>query len=205
MLAALLCGVGALLTPCGATGQTSAEIMRRMSALNPKLRAYTARVHVNVALRTFPYISPSLDGKYYHKEPNKDALIFATVPALAKQFNKVYPRIESASRWNRVYFVSLASNSDATAVFKLVPRVHGRIDHIDAKVDLLTATVLQMTWYYNDGGYAELNQQYTQIHGNYVPSHQTGHVELPAYKADVDSSFSNFILNPKISDSVFKQ
>ncbi|GAC1360694.1 MAG: hypothetical protein NVSMB31_20760 [Vulcanimicrobiaceae bacterium] len=176
-----------------------------MVTLNSRLHAYTARIHVDIILRTFPYISPSLDGRYYHKEPSKDALIFATVPAIAKQFNKIYPRIESAARWNEVYSVSFGGTQDGTASFKLVPRVHGRVDHVDAKVDVSRGTISQMTWYYNDGGYAVLNEEYQQIRGNYVPARQTGHVDVPHYKADVASTFSNFKLNAKIPDSVFRQ
>ncbi len=201
-----LISAGSLVTSAtSATADTSSGVLRRMLALNPHLRAYTARIHVDIALRTFPYITPSLDGRYYHKEPNKDALVFATVPSLAKQFNKVYPRIEAPARWNTVYYVTFDGTENGIATFKLVPRIHGRIDHIDAKVDAQTATISQMTWYYNDGGYAVLNQEYQQIHGNYVPARQTGHVDVPHYKADVASSFSNFKINANIPDSVFRQ
>lgn len=205
-LVALMAFIGAALT-CGAAGATDAStgVLRRMLALNSHLHAYTARIHVNIALRTFPYISPTLDGRYYHKEPGKDALVFATVPAIAKQFNKIYPRIESPARWNDVYSISFGGIESGTASFRLVPRVHGRVDHIDAKVDVNRGTISQMTWYYNDGGYAVLNEEYQQIRGNYVPSRQTGHVDVPHYKADVASTFSNFKLNANIPDSVFRQ
>lgn len=201
----MLVGAVVAVRDAGGAIDTSSGVLRRMLALNSHLHAYTARIHVDIALRTFPYISPSLDGKYYHKEPSRDALVFATVPALAKQFNKVYPRIESPARWSSVYAVTFDGTENGTATFKLVPRIHGRVDHIDAKVDMQTATISQMTWYYNDGGYAVLNQEYQQIRGNYVPARQTGHVDVPHYKADVASSFSNFKLNPSIPDSIFRQ
>jgi hypothetical protein len=34
---------------------------------------------------------------------------------------------------------------------------------------------------------------------------QTGHVDLPAYKADVTSAFSDYKLNVAIQDSVFQE
>ncbi|MFN2527944.1 MAG: hypothetical protein ABR584_04410 [Candidatus Baltobacteraceae bacterium] len=192
---------------CGARQPVwaSGDMLARMSGLNPHLRSYQAAIHVDIALHTFPYISPSLDGMYYHKEPSKDKIAFNTVPAIAAQFNKIYPHVESPSRWKSVFVVTNQGDDGSRTTFKLVPRVRGRIDHITVKVDDKTATIPQMTWNYNDGGFATLNQTFTQVRGNYIANSQTGHVEFPNYKADVTSSFSNFKINPPIPDSVFRQ
>jgi len=189
----------------GYQGRAGEDMLTRMKALNPHLKSYEAQIHVDIALHTFPYISPSLDGTYYHKEPSKDKIAFDTVPALARQFNKVYPRIESPSRWNKIFVVTNMGDDGTLTTFKLVPRVRGRIDHITAKVDDKTATIPQLTWNYNDGGYAQVNQEFAVVNGNYVVKAAKGHVEVPAYKADISSSFTNFKLNPNLPDSVFKQ
>ena len=188
-----------------APSAASGNMLARMEALNPHLRTYEANIHVDIALHTFPYLSPSLDGKYYHKEPSKNKIEFQTVPALAAQFNKIYPRVESPSRWSKIFVVTNQGDDGATTTFKLVPRIRGRIDHIAVKVDDKTATIGELTWVYNDGGFATLDQTFTQIDGNYVANAQKGHVEVPNYKADVTLSFSNFKLNPPIPDSVFKE
>lgn len=180
-------------------------MLSRMTALNPHLRTLEASVHVYIALHTFPYISPTLNGTYYHKEPSKDKIAFHTVPVIAKQFDKVYPHVESASRWEAVYFVTYQGDDGDQTTFKLVPRIRGRIDHITAKVDDKTATIDEMLWDYNDGGYARLDQSFTVVDGNYVLKTQTGHVEVPNYTADLTSSFSNYKLNLPIPDSVFQQ
>jgi len=183
----------------------SADMLARMASLNPHLKTLEASVHVDIALHTFPYLSPSLDGTYYHKEPSKDKIAFRTVPMIAKQFDKVYPHVESPSRWESVYYVTNEGDDGRQTTFKLVPRVRGRIDHITAKVDDRNATVDQMVWQYNDGGYASLKQQFTVVDGNFVPKTQTGHVEVPNYTADLTSQFSNYRLNPPIPDSIFRQ
>ena len=192
---------------CGVAPTTTSrsDMLKRMTALNPRLHAYEATIHVDIALHTFPFISPSLDGMYYHKEPSKDKISFNTVPAIAAQFNKIYPHVESPSRWMKVFVVTNQGDDGAQTTFKLVPRIRGRIDHITAKVDDKMATIVQLTWNYNDGGFATLNQTFTQVGGFYVPIEQKGHVEVPNYKADVTSSFSNYKLNPTIPDSVFKE
>lgn len=186
-------------------GRADGDLLARMARVNPHLKSFTAAVHADVSMRTFPYLSPSLDGTYYHKEPNKDKLVFTSgLPVIAKQFSKIYPHLESPARWTAVYVVTVEGDQAGITTLKLVPRMAGRIDHIDAKVDDRRATVLEMRWNYVDGGgYATLDQQYSSYRGNYLVSRQNGHVEIPNYTADVKSTFSEFKLNAKIPDSLF--
>ena len=186
-------------------GRADGDLLARMGRINPHLKSYTADVHADISMRTFPYLSPSLDGTYYHKEPNKDKLIFTSgLPVIAKQFSKIYPHLESPARWNAVYVVTVVGDEGGFTTLKLVPRKTGRVEHIDAKVDDRRATVVQMRWNYADGGgYATLDQQYTAYRGNMLVSRQSGHVEIPNYAGDVKSTFGNFKLNARIPDSLF--
>jgi outer membrane lipoprotein-sorting protein len=139
----------------------------------------------------------------YYKQPDKQAVVFDNVPALASQFQKVYPRVESPSRWAAIYSVAILGDENGTTTFRLVPRKNGRVDHLDVKVDDASATIRSYTWTYKDGGYITFDQTFTTVDGNYLVKSQTGHVEIPAYKADVASAFSNYKLNVAINDSVF--
>ncbi|MBC5821732.1 MAG: hypothetical protein GIX01_07105 [Candidatus Eremiobacteraeota bacterium] len=177
---------------------------KRMVALNGNVNSYEADVHLDVALRTFPFISPSLDGNVYYKRPNKEAVVFNTVPALASQFKKVYPRIDPPEQWSELYNVSSLGDANGQTTFRLVPKKNGRVQHLDVKVDDATATPRTYTWTYKDGGYVTFVQSYTMQNGDYLVQKQTGHVELPSYKADVVSNFSNYRLNVAVADSVFE-
>ncbi|MDQ2663427.1 MAG: hypothetical protein M3Y18_05255 [Candidatus Eremiobacteraeota bacterium] len=190
-----------------AQGTGGDALLARMAAVNPHLRSYTASIHADVRMLSFPYLSPSLDGTYYHKEPDKNKLVFTSgVPAIAHQFSKVYPQVESASRWKSVYEISVQGDDGTYTTFKLIPRRAGRVDHIDAKVDDRTATVAQLRWNYTDnGGYATLDQHFANFRGNRIVDRQSGHVEVPSYTVDVNSTFANFRLNPNIPNSVFTQ
>ena len=175
-----------------------------MLGVNAKLNSYTASVKVDVNMKTFPFLSPTLEGNLYHKKPDREAIVFQTYPALASAFKKVYPRIEAPARWNALYVVTQGTDTNGATSFKLVPRKHGRIDHIDVKVDDATATVAAMTWFYNDDpGTISFTAQYADINGNYLIKSQTGKVDLEKYKADVKSEFSDFKINVAINDSVF--
>ncbi len=187
-----------------APSPSTASLLARMIANTDGVKSYTASVHADIALRTFPFLSPSLDGTLYHKEPSRNKIIFTSgLPFIAKQFSKVYPQVESPSRWMDVYEISTEGDADGATTLKLVPRKRGRIDHIDAKIDDKSAELISLRWNYSDGGYADLDDFYGNIQGHRLVTQQTGHVEVPHYTADLKSTFSNFRINVNIPDSVF--
>jgi outer membrane lipoprotein-sorting protein len=199
-----LLGAVTIAAPCAAqTTGDPAAVYARMQRLNAGLHSYAAALHVDVTTHGFPYISPSLDGTAYFEEPDRTAVIFETVPALASQFKKIYPQIEPPSEWPRVYDVTPLSDDGTTTHFRLVRKKNGRIDHVDVSVDDATATITAMAYVYKDGGSIAFQQTYQQIDGNYVLKTQTGKIDIPHYSADVASSFSNYRLNIKIDDGVF--
>ena len=191
------------LVPASAQSSSVSDLLRRMVAADD-VRSYTANVHADVAMHTFPYLSPSLDGTYYHKEPSKNKIVFTSgLPFIAKQFSKVYPEVESPANWQAKYIVSVENADAADTTLKLVPRKHGRIDHIDAKIDNKTADLVELRWNYNDGGYALLDQTYSVIEGHRLVTQQSGHFDTPHYNADLKSTFTAFHINANIPDSVF--
>jgi len=205
--------LGAAAVPLCAASQPGPEMLdqhnnalfKRMVGLNSALRTYKADVHLDVALKSFPYISPSIDGNVYYKKPDKTAVVFDTVPALAAQFKKVYPRVDPPAIWTALYDVAVMSDDGSATLFRLRPKKNGRVDHLDVKVDDTTATIRNYTWTYKDGGSVSFDQSYTSIAGNYLVDKQTGHVDLPSYKADVTSAFTNYKLNVAIEDAVFEE
>jgi outer membrane lipoprotein-sorting protein len=182
---------------------TAADVLARMQRVNANLHSYQATLHVDVITHGFPYISPSLDGTAYFEQPDRSAVVFETVPALADQFKKVYPQLEPPSEWPRIYVITPVSDDGTTAKFRLVRKKNGRIDHVDVTVDDATATVSSMAYIYKDGGSIAFSQTYDLIDGNYVVKSQTGKVDIPHYSADVASTFSNYRLNVKIDERVF--
>ena len=122
----LLASVLAATAPLSAdTAQTPAPLdaqsnvlFKRMVALNGALHTYKATVHLDVALKSFPFISPSLDGTAYYKKPDKEAVVFDTVPALASQFKKVYPKIDRRATGTR--YTPFTSSPTSRAVPRFV-------------------------------------------------------------------------------------
>jgi outer membrane lipoprotein-sorting protein len=193
----------ALAAPGLAQAGDPGAVYARMQRVNANLHSYQADLHVDVTTHGFPYISPSLDGTAYYEQPDRSAVVFQTVPALADQFKKVYPQLEPPSEWPRIYVVTPISDDGTSSHFRLVRKKNGRIDHVDVTVDDATATVSSMAYVYKDGGSISFAQTYDLIDGNYVIKTQTGKVDIPHYSADVASTFSNYHLNVKIDPTVF--
>ncbi len=184
---------------------TAATLLARMEAVNPNLHSFTATLRAHVAMKSFPFLSADLVGTYYYQQPDKNKVSFTGgVPVVAQQFDKLYAHIESPSQWQELYVVTIVSDDGRMAIFKLVPRKRGNVEHIDATVDDQSATVTSMRWNYNNGGYAEMANHYGRVEGNLLVESQTGHVQEPGYVADITSTIGDYKINPTLPDSVFE-
>jgi hypothetical protein len=203
LAAAVMLGLAAPAFPASAQD----DLFARMQRVNTGLNSYQADITVAIKLNTFPYLSPTLEGKAYYKKPDKTAVQFQTVPALAGQLKKVVGQMEPPSDWPRLYDYTKTADDGNVATFRLVRKKNGRIDHVDVKVDDKTATVTEMTYFYKEsegGGSIRFTNQYDQIAGNFVVKTQTGKVDIPHYNADISSTFANYKLNVPVNDAVFK-
>ncbi len=141
----LLALTGSLAAP--AQCASADDLLARMAALNPNLHAFTATMHADVAMKSFPFLSFALVGTYYHKEPDKNKVVFTGgVPAVAQQFDKLYAHIESPSQWRelvqghgrlrrRQHHGLQARASQARQ--RRSHRCHGRRPHRDGPLDAL--------------------------------------------------------------------
>jgi hypothetical protein len=188
------------------TAGAAGDLLGRMIAVNPDLHTYTATMHAHVALKTFPFLGADLEGTVYHKEPGSTKIVFTGgVPAIAEQFDKLMAHIPGPAEWRDKYTVDIVADDGTTTTFKLVPLKKGSVINLHAKVDDKTATVTWMRWNYENGGYAEMSNQYGLVDGKTLVTSQTGHVQEPGYTADISSTLDNYKINPAIPDDTFTQ
>jgi outer membrane lipoprotein-sorting protein len=201
LLGALACAFAFVFAPVGAANGPSA-LVQRMAAVNPSLQSYTASLHVVIAFHTLP-LSPTLNGSYYFRRPDKQAVVFDSVPILAQQFQKIYPKIDPPATWQDLYDVSMLNSNGGATTLRLTPKRSGRVAHLDVTVDDASAMPSSFTWTYVDGGTVSFDQAYERVGGNYLVRSQNGKVNLPSYNADVTTTFSNFQINVPVPDTVF--
>src|ERR1700694_5052185 len=130
LAAATLAGVAGPSLPASA----QEDLYARMQRVNSGLSSYQADVTVAIKMNTFPYLSPTLEGQAYYKRPDTAAVTSQPVPALPRQLKKVVGQMEPPSDWPRLYEVTKTSDDGSAAMFKLVRKKNGRIDHVDGKV-----------------------------------------------------------------------
>src|SRR6185437_4957522 len=115
---ALCAVIGRAPAPASAQSPTIPAIISRMVAAE-NIQSYTASVRADIAMHSFPFLSPTLEGTYYHKEPSKNKIVFTSgLPFIAKQFSKVYPEVESPANWQQKYFVSMENQDGAYTTLK---------------------------------------------------------------------------------------
>ena len=180
-------------------------LFSRMTHVNAGLRSYEADVTVAIETHGFPYLSPTLQGRAFYERPDRTAVQFDAVPAIASQLKNVVAQIPPPAEWPALYEIAPTGDDGTTATFRLVPRKAGRVDHVDVTVDDATATVTGMRYAYKDGGTVSFTQSYDRIGGAYVVARQVGKVEIPHYSADVVSTFANYRLNVAIPEAVFAE
>jgi hypothetical protein len=131
--------------------------------------------------------------------------ITSGLPAIAKNFDKLYPQIEPPARWAQVFTVQEVGDDGKTTTFELTPKVNGTIKSITASVDDVSALVRSMRWAYDNGASATMDNTYSQQNGYWLITAQTGSVDEPSYKGTVSSTISGYKLNPPLDDAIFKQ
>ena len=188
-----------------ATPATDDPLLARAGAINADLHSYTATMKAHVTLTSFPHMSADIVANVYHKDPDLNKIeVTSGLPIMASQFNHFVLQLEPPSQWDRLYAVTRESDY-GVSTYKLVPKVPGNIDHIDAVINDSTALVTELTWTYANGGTAHIVNTYSKIDGSYVVTAQTGTVNEPSYQGKIDATLDDYKLNAAISDSTFAQ
>lgn len=200
-------------TPAGAQG-TSAEtahaIIERMLARNPSLQTFQARVHVNVRMLSFPFLSPKLDGTSYFKRPDNYEVVFDRVPGYAKGFQKLFADIGDPAGWERKNVVTFAGEQNVDGrtmlVLQLRKIVHSDVlDRTLVYVDPTAYQVAKMEWHYTNGGIITMTQTYTDQGGYSVIASQHADIRIPHVRAVADATYGQYQTNVAISDAVFSR
>ena len=206
LFGALVLGAG-LAAP--ASAQTSpAAILAGIAARNPSLQSYQARVHVNVHMLNFPWLSPKLDGTSYFKRPDKYEVVFDRVPSYAHGIDKLFGTIDDVAAWLKEWNIGYdgVRSVDGKPLFALVMTKKIYSDQIKdtvAYVDPATFQVDRMDWHYRNGGTITMTQTYRE-QGNYnVVSSQHADIRIPHVHAVADATYAAYQTNVAVSDSVF--
>ncbi|MBV8066364.1 MAG: hypothetical protein JO113_00195 [Candidatus Eremiobacteraeota bacterium] len=178
-------------------------VVERMADRNPALRSFRARVHVDIRMYSFPFLAPKLDGTSYFKRPDFYEVVFDRMPGYARGFKRIFDDVGNPRLWEKEQYVTVQGTALLGArpaiVLHMTKKIHSDIlDHTLAYVDPTDYSLLQMEWYYTNGGKITMTQQY-RTQGTYsVLSSQHATITIPYVHAVADSSYGVYQTNVPI-------
>lgn len=187
---------------------SSASILARIAARNPSLQSFEARVHVNVHMLNFPWLSPQLDGTSYYKRPDSYEVVFDRVPSYAHGINKLFGDIDDVAAWEKDSNITYAGTQtiDGRVLYalRMTKKIYSdQIKDTVAYVDPSTFQVARMEWHYRNGGSITMTQTYRR-QGEYdVVASQHADIHIPHVRAVADATFGAYQTNVAVSDAVF--
>lgn len=198
----------ALAAPSQAPPSDAHVVIERMIASDPSLISYRARVHVNVHMLNFPFLSPQLDGTSYYKRPSNYEIVFDSVPFYMRGFSRLFADMGQPGAWERDQNVVLlgtrVENGEPLLLLRMTKKIHSDIlDHTDAYVDARTYRLVRMEWYYRSGGTIVMTQSYRTSHGFTLPATQHATVNIPHVRAIGDAVYADYQVNVVVDSGVF--
>jgi outer membrane lipoprotein-sorting protein len=200
-------GLGAGLAPASARSSANA-VLAGISARNPSLQSYQARVHVNVHMLNFPWLSPQLDGTSYFKRPASYEVVFDRVPSYAHGINKLFGDIDDVAAWekdwNIVYDGVTTVDRRPLYALRMTKKIYSdQIADTVAYVDPSTYQVVRMDWHYRNGGIITMTQAYRQQGQYNIVASQHADIHIPHVHAVADATYGAYQTNVAVSDTVF--
>lgn len=196
----------------GSVSPEAAAVMTKMLERNGALNSYQSRVHVDMRMLNFPFLSPKLDGTAYYKRPNKFEVTFDRVPSYAKGFQSLFNDVADPVSWKvdsnitNKGLVKLEGYPNQMIELYMTKRQYSStIADTIAYVDPASYELLEMDFNYRNGGKIRFRQWYRMEGGFSVVSQQHVDIDIPHVHAVGDSQFATYQTNIAIDDSVFKK
>ncbi len=184
-----------------------AAILAKVIERNPSLTSYQGRLHVDLRLISFPFLSQHLDATTYYKRPSNYEVVFDRVPSYAKGFEKLFADVGDPSSWERRFVVGYAGETEfhgrKDATLRLVQRVRGMIDHETVLVDAASGTIDQIRYDYYNGGHITMTQTFRNVGGYTMLAGQDAEIAIPHVHAVAHGDYSDYKTNVAVDDAVF--
>jgi hypothetical protein len=199
-LAATIALLGEAPTPT-APSDEAARLFALTSARTANVESYTSHLHVDVALRSFPYLSFHLSGTISFKKPNLYSVHFDHVPWFGKGFEdmKMDPLIPST--WPEHYDITSLTHSGDRTLFEMRDKVNGHVKGVHAEIDGDGLRVIE--WKYLNGGNIGVAVTPTIVDGVPVPATEDADIHLPTYHVVCHATFDDYkiVADPVATDA----
>ena len=174
----------------GPGSEEAAKIFAVSGARSAAVRSYTSNLHVDVALRSFPYLKFHLNGRIEYKRPNLYSVHFDHVPWFGKGFEDMRMDPLQPHLWPEHYDIAAVSHDGMRTHVEMRDKVAGNIQGVHAELD--GDGLRRIEWKYTNGGRIDVTVNPVLIDGVPVPASEDADIKLPAYHVVAHATFSDY-------------
>ncbi|MDQ6941732.1 MAG: hypothetical protein M3169_04355 [Candidatus Eremiobacteraeota bacterium] len=173
-----------------APSEEAAKIFAQSGVRTAPVQSYTSKLHVDFALRSFPYLKFHLEGRIEYKRPNLYSVHFEHVPWFGKGFENMKMDPLEPQTWPEHYDVaSIAHDGDRTHV-EMRDKITGNVKGIHAELD--GDGLRRIQWLYHNGGRIDVRVNPVVVEGIPVPATEDADIKLPAYHVVAHATFTDY-------------
>jgi hypothetical protein len=187
----------------------TALILERVIERNPELSSFQGRMHVDIRLRSCPFLPEHLDATTYYKRPSNYEVVFDHLPGYARGFQKLYTDVGDPSNWAKHFVISyqgqVAYQGREDLQLRMVQRVRGMIDHETVLIDPNEFTIDQIRYDYYNGGHITMSQSFRPVGDYLLLATQTAEIQIPHVSAIASGNYDTYQTNVAVSDAVFER
>jgi len=184
---------GALFLLADGSPSEAERVIAAASAPFAPLAAYTFDVHVDVAMKSFPYLAFRLDGTGRWQRPDLYSIAFRHVPWFAKGFENAKIDPLQPQTWAHDYeFLGVAGTGERRTLSMREPAQPGNMKTIEADFD--GDGLRRIDWEYRNGGAIVVEIDPVRVEGVPLPAVERTDLRLPGYHVLGVARFSNYTL-----------
>lgn len=191
------------MSPPPAPSDEAVQLFARSGAMNAGLKMYTAAVHVDFGLRTFPYLKFHVEGHTTFQKPNDFSVQFDRVPWFAKGFEHIKMDALEPQTWPQRYEVSSLTHRGDRTIVEMRLKVPGNLKNVHAEFD--AGGLRQIVWSYDNGGRISFELNPMTVDGIVVPGSENADIHVPGYHVVAHATFTGYNVTkdpqPPLSDN----
>ena len=184
-------------------------ILERVIERNPELNSFQGRMHVDIKLKSFPFLRQHLDATTFYKRPSNYEVVFDHLPGYAHGFEKLYTDVGDPSSWAKrfviTYMGEVPYQNRADLELRMVQRVRGMIDHETVLVDPAQFTIDQIRYDYYNGGHITMSQEFRPVGDYLLLATQTAEIAIPHISAVASGRYDTYQTNVAVDNAVFER
>jgi hypothetical protein len=170
----------------------SEEAARLFAVGGPRasVQSYTSKLHVDFALRSFPYLKFHVNGNIEYKRPNLYSVHFDHVPWFGKGFENMKMDPLEPQTWHEHYDIASVSREGDRTHVEMRDKVAGNVKGVHAELD--TDGLRRIEWKYVNGGRIDVRVNPAIVDGVPVPATEDAEIKLPAYHVVAHATFTDY-------------